>query len=234
MNASIVTHAPARPEPARHDVYGLIHKGIRSFMLDTLSRLGRVDCAAPDDISAALGQVGALLEMLRNHLRHEETFLHSALERRRVGSSAATAVEHAEHQKAFAALGALLERCRDADLSTLETSVKRLYLELSFFVAENLAHMYREETETTSLLWQLYSDDELRQIEGAIVASETPAEIGASMRWMLPSITPAERAALLGGAKQGRPAPAFTGLLALAESALDASQYRRLRSDLGV
>lgn len=236
MNASIATLSPAssQKKARRHDVYGLIHKGIRNFMLDTLSRLGRVDCAAPAEVAGALGQVGALLEQLRNHLRHEDTFLHSALERRRPGTSVVTAVEHADHQKAFTELQSLLERCEQGHPAELGEGVKALYLNLSFFVAENLAHMYREETETTELLWQLYSDDELRQIEGAIVASETPAEIGQSMRWMLPSITPQERAALLGGAKMGLPPEAFAGLMGLAESALDGDQYRRLQRDLGL
>lgn len=232
MNASIATTSATSHSARRHDVYGLIHKGIRSFMLDTLSRLGRVDADCPADVAAALGQVGALLEQLRNHLRHEDAFLHTALEQRRPGSSVVTAVEHADHQRAFTELQGLLARCGQSSASELEASVKALYLNLSFFVAENLAHMYREETETTDLLWQLYTDDELRRIEGAIVASETPEEIGASMRWMLPSITPQERRAMLGGAKQGLPPEAFAGLMGLAQSVLDGEQFRRLERDL--
>jgi Hemerythrin HHE cation binding domain len=203
-------------------------------MLDTLSRLGRVDAGAPADVSATLDQVRALLQQLRNHLQHEETFLHTALERRRPGSSVVTSVEHSEHQKAFTELDRLVARCAESAPLELARALKSLYLDLSFFVAENLAHMYREETDTTELLWQLYTDDELRQIEGAIVASETPAELGASMAWMLPAITPQERAGLMGGAKQGLPPEAFAGLMGLAQSALDGVQFRRLQRDLGV
>jgi hypothetical protein len=236
---SIPTRAagPTSNQPARHDVYGLIHKGLRSFMLDTLTRLGQLNCASAPQVAGALGQARALLEQLRLHLLHENTFLHTALEVRRPGASVATAVEHADHERAFADLLSQVNQAEGAlargQLTELAAYVKTLYLSLSFFVAENLAHMYREETEITQLLWQLYSDDELRGIEGAIVASETPEEIGVSMRWMLPSITPQERAALLGGAKQALPAPAFAQLMNLARGALAPEQYRELEVALG-
>lgn len=236
---SVTQTAPAsvRAAGARHDVYGLIHKGLRSFMLDTLARLGRADVSVEASFSSAVGQTRALLGKLHEHLQHENLFLHPALEARSVDSSAATALEHAAHEQAFAELERLVlsvERAFGQGGSPeLEPLAKQLYLSLSFFVAENLAHMYREETETTKLLWRYYSDDELRQIEGAIVASESPEELALGMRWMLPSLTPKERLGLLGGARQGLPAPAFEGLLRLAEAALEPAEYRQLLSALG-
>src|SRR5689334_309274 len=120
MNASIATTSASSHSARRHDVYGLIHKGIRAFMLDTLSRLGRVDADCPADVAAALGQVGALLEQLRNHLRHEDAFLHTALEQRRPGSSVITAVEHSDHLRAFTELQSLLARCGEGPASERE------------------------------------------------------------------------------------------------------------------
>ncbi len=235
--SSLATLTPASPTTGRHDVYGLIHKGLRTFMLETLARLGRVDVEAAASFSGAVAQTRALLGKLSEHLRHENTFLHPALEARASGGSVATAIEHADHEKAFLALHQLLEACEQAfdqgRRAELESSTKQLYLSLSFFVAENLAHMYREETETTKLLWRLYSDDELRGIEGAIVASESPEQLALGMRWMLPSLTPKERAGLLSGARQGLPPAAFRGLMELAQSVLGAQEYRQLLSALG-
>lgn len=225
------TPASARAVGPRHDVYGLIHKGLRSFMLDTLARLGRVDVDAATSFSGAVGQTRALLGKLHEHLRHENLFLHPALEARSLGSSAATALEHDGHEQAFAELERLVdsvERAFAGGGPELESLTKQLYLNLSFFVAENLAHMYREETETTKLLWRHYSDDELRRIEGAIVASESPEELAVGIRWMLPSLTPKERLGLLGGARQGLPPATFQGLLQLAEGVLEPAEYRQL------
>jgi len=235
MNA--VTSSGEVPGP-RHDVYGLIHKGLRAFMLDSLSRLGRVDVDSPASFSGAVAHTRALLGKLSEHLSHEDTFLHSALEARAPGTAAVTAIEHADHQKAFVELEQLLQACEQAfdrgRRAELEPLTKQLYLNLSFFVAENLAHMHREETETSKILWRLYSDDELRAIEGKIVASETPEQLAVGMRWMLPSLTPKERAGLLGGARRGLPAAAFQGLMVLAEDVLDAHDYQQLVGALGL
>lgn len=247
----------------RHDVYGLIHKGLRSFMLDSLSRLGRVDAGSPTSFSATVAQTRALLEAMHEHLRHENEFIHPALEARSPGSAAATAMEHAEHEQVFGVLEHLLLRVEqsfaDGDQTEpnpgcapssrtprvrsvpseprsggeLEALLKQLYLRLSAFVAENLAHMYREETETTQLLWRLYSDDELRGIQSAIVASESPEELAVTLRWMLPSVTPKERLGLLGGARQGLPPQAFQGVMRLAEEVLEPADYRQLAGALG-
>ena len=234
---SSLAAAPPSVAAGRHDVYGLIHKGLRAFMLETLARLGRVDVGAAASFAGAVAQTRALLGKLREHLEHENAFLHPALEARAPGGSLATAVEHADHEQAFLDLDRLLvasERAFDQGLrSELESSTKQLYLSLSFFVAENLAHMYREETEVTKLLWRHYSDDELRGIEGRIVASESPEQLAVGMRWMLPSLTPNERLGLLAGARQGLPPAAFQGLMALAESVLGADEYRQLLGALG-
>ncbi len=174
---------------------------------------------------------------MHEHLRHENLFLHPALEQKSLGSSAATALEHEGHEQAFLELQRLLESVEGSFArgggAELESLTKQLYLNLSFFVAENLAHMYREETETTKLLWRHYSDDELRRIEGAIVASESPEELAVGIRWMLPSLTPKERLGLLGGARQGLPPQAFQGLMQLAEGVLEPAEYRQLVTALG-
>ena len=232
-----VAPTSARAAGPRHDVYGPIHKGLRSFMFDTLARLGRADANAATSFSGAIGQTRALLGKLQEHLNHENLFLHPALEARSSGSAAATALEHADHEQAFAELERLLSSVErafaDGGGPNIESLAKQLYLSLSFFVAENLAHMYREETETTELLWRHYSDDELRRIVGEIVASETPEGRALGLRWMLPSLTPQERLGLLAGARQGLPSSAFQGLMQLAEGVLEPAEYRQLVNALG-
>ncbi|HYQ40426.1 MAG TPA: hemerythrin domain-containing protein [Polyangiaceae bacterium] len=220
----------------RHDIYGLIHKGLRSFMLDTLARLGRADVAAPS-FSSAIAQTRALLGTLHDHLRHENEFLHPALEARSPGGATTTALEHADHERAYVELTRLVSSVEhefaQGTGSELEWLSKQLYLSLSNFVAENLAHMYREETETTKLLWRHYTDEELREIQGAIVASETAEELAVTLRWMLPSVTPKERLGLLGGARQGLPPPAFQGVMQLAREVLEPADYRQLAAAFG-
>src|SRR5215467_13280633 len=98
----------------RFDIYTLIHKGLRSFMSDTLTVVGRIDESDPADVAAGIAQVRGLLEICREHLFIENQFVHPAMEARRPGSACATAKDHVEHEEAFERL--------DAQLLTVERS----------------------------------------------------------------------------------------------------------------
>lgn len=60
-------------------------------------------------------------------------------------------------------------------------------------MAENLEHMAMEEREHNRVLRETHSDDEIRAIEGAIVASLAPEDSQLSLRWMLPAMGAGER-----------------------------------------
>ena len=64
------------------------------------------------------------------------------------------------------------------------------------------------------LLWANFTDDELRGIFGRIVASESPKQLGRSVRWIFPALSPAERAAGLREVRMMVEAPLFDLLLA--------------------
>jgi len=230
--------ADGLPEKKRHDPYGAIHKGLRSFMQDTLFHVGSMDVGDPSSTSAALARTRALLTMCRNHLEHENRLVHPAIEARLPGGAARTRMEHEGHERSIALLETrvhdLEHAAAEGEISLAERLAKAFYLELSRFVAENLEHMHVEETENTRHLWALYSDDELRQIQGAIIASETPEQIAQSFRWMLPALSPSERAGLLSGARAGMPAEAFQGVLALARSVLAPRDWEKLVAALGI
>jgi len=205
-------HAVPRTQPQlpRVDLYGGIHKALRLFMTDTLARVGWLDADDPADVAAALGQVGALLELCRRHVEHENTHVHPAIEARRPGASAHVAEDHEEHLQSIAALEA-----EAAALRALPTAnaALRLYRHLASFVGENFQHMHWEETQHNAALWAAYSDEELMQIHVAIVSSVPPAEMLQIARWMVPALNPAERAEVLGGMKAAMPASAFEDLL---------------------
>ena len=80
--------------PERYNPYLGIHKAIRSFMCDTLCRVGRVD--VDDELAATLAQLDTLLVLCTGHIEHENDFLHSAIEARAPAGSARTASDHFE------------------------------------------------------------------------------------------------------------------------------------------
>ncbi len=225
----------ALPEPSvatwpRYDSYAEIHKALRAFMGDTLTRVGSLDPWDAEEVAAVMGQTRDLLGLCRTHLEHEDRFIHPAMEARQPGSTAVTAGDHAGHEAALEALAealAALEASRDR-----EQAVRGLYRSLARFVAENLEHMEREERDNNPVLWAHYTDEEIVAIERALIASIPPGEMGLALSWMIPAMNPGERVRKLAGIRAKAPEPVFRQILALAEDRLPKAAWERLQRDL--
>jgi hemerythrin-like domain-containing protein len=223
--------AASRATPARLDLYSPIHKGLRLFMSDTLSRVGALDVSDADELGTTLAQVQSLLDLCRRHVEHENQFLHTALEARRPGATVRIAAEHDEHIDAIAAL--------EADAAALRAlpgaaAAHRFYRHLALFVAENLEHMNLEETAHNAALWADYSDAELAEVHQRLLASIDPAEMALALRWMVPALAPAERAAMFASMQQQLPPDALRGALEIVRPHLNDSAWGKLARALGI
>jgi hypothetical protein len=223
----------ARPAEGRYDMYAQIHKGLRSFMADTLCRIGRIDPLDEVELAEGAAQLRGMLALCRGHLEHENEFVHAAMEARRPGSAAQAAHEHVHHLRSIEALEAALAAIERAEGGARAAAALELYRGLALFVAENLEHMHHEETVHNSVLWDAYSDAELEAIEGALVASIAPDEMAAVARWMLPAMTAPDRAAKLAVMRPAMPPQAFAGILAMLKAHLSERDWYKLGAALG-
>jgi len=212
---------------ARMDLYASIHKGLRSFMADTLGAVGRMDADDADERCATLAQLGSLLDLLEHHAGIEDEFIHTAMQSRRPGSAQESAAEHLRSRSALRELrrqaGVVASGSRPRAEAALE-----LYRHLSLVVAENLAHMHEEETANNAVLWAEFTDDELAAIHDRIVQSIGAQEMAQVVRWMAPSLTPIERTALFGALQAKAPAEAFQRLLEVARPHLAPRDWNKL------
>jgi len=241
MHTSFASPAIARPaastrdaEPVRMDLYVSIHKALRSFMADTLVRIGRIDVTDAADRDGALGQLEQLLDVCLDHLRHENEFVHTAMEARQPAGSSRVADEHCEHVETIAELREEVAALRIARAAEAERVALRLYRHLALFVAENFQHMHVEETAHNALLWQHYSDGELAALHERILASITPPQHVVVARWMVPASTPAERARIVAGAKAQMPPEALLGLMGVVRPHIDDAGWAKLAAAAGV
>jgi len=206
----------------RYDIYAPIHKALRQFMTDTLQRLGRLDLDDQQDLLLGLAQLDALLDAAGHHVQHENAFIHPAIEAHSRGASARIAADHQEHLDTITALRAEAATLRAMPSPAL---AHRLYRHLASFVAENFEHMDMEETAHNRTLWAACSDAELQAIEGRIHASIDAAEMNVWLRWLIPALNPAERAALIGGLPPEARAP----VLDMARRLLDDGAWAKLQ-----
>ena len=213
----------------RYDIYAFIHKGLRAFMAHALVRAGRLDANDPAEVAEVSEEVQGLLAICRGHVGHENDVIHAAMEQRAPGSTARIAHEHVEHLAAIDHLERLL-----AAVPGDAAAAQGLYRALSAFVAENFEHMQVEESAHNAVLWATHSDEEIQALEHRIVCSHGPEESRLGMRWMLPHMTPAERAAMLAGMRQAAPAEVFDGVLSLIRPLLGGRDWRKLSLALGL
>ena len=226
--------ATARTGLGRFNLYAGIHKALRAMMADTLLAVGRADPTDAADVNMAATRVGELMDLCASHVRHENNFVHPALDARCLGVCGPVAQDHEGHLHHIAHL-------RDAALSLLKTeaseresALQALYLALALFVADNFQHMHTEETVHNSALWAAYSDAELIGIHDALVATIPPAEMMLVMRWMLPQLNAPERLGVMQGMRAGAPAPVFEEMLTGTQGLLNQRDWAKLARGLGL
>jgi hypothetical protein len=218
---------------ARFDMYAFIHKALRAMMADTLVAVGRVDVNDAEETAGRMAQLRSLLAACDSHLKHEEEFVHPAIEARRPGGSMKTADDHLHHRAQLRALHAAIETLEQAALPARATAARDLYLQLAEFVADNYLHMQVEERDNNAALQAAYTDEELIEIHDRLVASIDAQEMASILRWMLPSLSATERAIVVGGMAQTMPKEAFSGVLTLARQNLNGRDRFKLMTALG-
>lgn len=152
----------------------------------------------------------------------------------RTARRAAFHEDHLEHLDAIGGLGRLLQALRDAPDAQAPALAYELFLRLSVFIGENLAHMAEEESTLTQALWEHFSDAELADMEAALHATLAPHEMAFYLRWMAQGMNASETAALLAGARSGMPAEQFGQLAAIVQAAVPAPRWAAVARALGL
>jgi hypothetical protein len=232
--ATSTSTATATPSAPRYDMYEGIHKGLRNFMTDTLSRVGRVDVFDADDLARTLTQLEALLNLCTAHVKHENEFLHTAIQARQPAAASRTSADHVEHLHSIEALRAESRGLMAAADAERMPRALRLYRHLALFVAENLQHMHIEETANNAALWAHYTDAELMEIHHRLLASISPEENLDVIRWIVPALMPVQRAGMLGGLKNAAPTEFFNAVIDTVRPHLDIRDWTKLARAVGV
>ncbi|MCE4555639.1 hypothetical protein [Pelomonas cellulosilytica] len=210
-----MTPAPRTP---RHDPYRFIHKGLRAALFGTVQALGQADPADDAALAAALDGADDLLTLLLEHQRQENHWFHVAIEARRPGAAQALGDEHARSRESLTDLQDDVQHLRRAGPASRGTQLHWLYQRFCAVAAEQLVHMAREEAELNPVLWQLYSDDELRALQQQLLAASEPRLLRLLVRWMSQALAPRELAGLLALARRMAPDEAFQALMADVEA----------------
>ena len=218
----------------RYAPYRYIHKGLRVLMFTTLQRSGALDASLAEDRRQIVQDVEGLLATCADHLAHENQFFHDALRQRAPRAVLPFHEDHLEHLEAISALGLLLQRLRDAPVELAPALAYELFLRLSVFIGENLAHMAEEESTLTQALWAHFSDEEIGAMETALQATIAPQDMAFYLRWMAQGMNANEIASLLAGVRAHLPAEGFAQIADTVQAAMPASRWAQVARALGL
>lgn len=220
------------PAPTRPDIYQGIHKGMRLFMCEMLTALGRLDTDDDAQVDEVLDSLQVLIALCRDHLTHENEVIHPVLESLRPGCAQRAGRDHAEHRADLQHLAHLGEVMRGARGVVRAGAAARLYLRFAVFVGENLLHMDVEESEHNAILWAGLSDARIAALHGCILARLSPDDVRRALTWMIPAMRPDERLAVLAPLHASMPAPDFDDLLRALRSRLKGDDMAWLEDGL--
>lgn len=217
----------------RNDLYGRIHKGLRKTMFDLAYEAGRTNYADINEWENLKKQTNEMIHFLNRHGDIEDTFLLPLLESRLPGITQQDSEQHEEVHRQIHAIEEEMAR-----IDAIESSDERrnagegYYLLLNAFISDYLGHMHHEETNTAPLYFEHCSDQELLEMLGKIIASNTPTDTMLMLQHTVPAVDAVERASFLGAIRRNAPPPAFAAIMNAMQGVLNETEWTRLQADL--
>jgi hypothetical protein len=167
-------------------MYTEIHKGVRKALFDAALLLGVTDWAEDEAAESARAAWQELKDLLREHVENERVYAHPLYEAKMAGVARQLTADHEEQEALLAELETQFDRLMD--LAKPEERVAmglEFYRRLNLFIADYLPHLQREEGIYMRNLWDLYSQDELRDVLAAIINAESRYMLQLSSRLIL-------------------------------------------------
>lgn len=171
------------------------HKFIEEVGSQILTRLAKADFRDLQEITTLCTQLEDYVATLANHARWEEEFIFNKFFSKEEVLSIFS--EHSKlessGEKLIKALKALLQLPPKSRLYP----GKLLYLEFRKYYADNLLHLYDEETTFLSLLQERATDAEIRAIDKPIYESMSDNDIVEMLKHLLPRMNISEKKHIL-------------------------------------
>ena len=197
---------------ARMDLYGPVHKGLRTLLYDTSRRLGRTDFADVTDRDRAVAAVRRTLGFLDEHGHHEDGHVLPLVRAGNAVTADGLDSDHVKLEAAHRAVEVLLARLERADAAESVTLGANLYARFNVLVADHLQHMEREERGGNGVLWAHTRDEELAAAHQRVVSAIGVHRLVEWAEFLLPALDPQEREQMAAGLAAIVPAPVLAAL----------------------
>ncbi|HMI77707.1 MAG TPA: hemerythrin domain-containing protein [Ferruginibacter sp.] len=205
----------------RYNIFNMIHKALRAMLYDTALTLQQTYFADTAETAEALEKLNSVIVAFEQHGHHEDSILMPLIEKFQRATIASFEQEHIDDRRMGDDL-VHLQNIYHAAQSTQEriiagSAITKAYGDYMIF---NLQHMQREEVELNKLLWNYFTDNEIKMINAQIVAVVPPEAMAQTTPWFMQAINSEEAINWLTEVKEKAPAPVFASLFELTETYL--------------
>lgn len=198
----------------RFNTFKKIHKGLRYLMFDTSIRAQQTDFMNEAECLALVHQIEEMLALFESHARNEDHYLLAPVTKFDHVISQVFEAEHEEDHQLGDDLKQSLLHWEQA-----QTSMKRFVAGehllhcLNEFIAFNVRHMNKEEDILNKVLWQHFTDDEIKLFEQEIIQNTPPEKMRLYAVWMVRALSNPEITTWLREVKQHAPPPVYEMLV---------------------
>ena len=209
----------------RENLFRPVHKGLRSMIFLLGQRMGTADftdVAATNELAKQLRSAltqstsNCVLCLLQAHSIHEDKDFFTAVRQFDEEPVKLMAAEHAVIVRRIFQVAKLCD-----ELTAITDPARRieagdhLLLEANDLFAFYLAHLNNEEALLVPLMWENFSDEQLRALRAQFYNTIPLAAFEEWMRWTLPALNVHELVVLLSGMKTDPPPNRFADAMRL-------------------
>jgi hemerythrin HHE cation binding domain-containing protein len=227
----------------RENLFRPIHKGIRSMIFTLGLRLGSTDFTNVTESNEIANQLkqdlagsssNCILCMLQAHSAHEDKDFFSAV---RPFDEDPVRMMMAEHAVIVRRIFGVAKLCDEllglTDPDARIEAGDRLVLDANDLFAFYLAHLNNEEAVLVPVMWEYFTDEQLRALRAQFYNAIPLSMFESWMRWTLPALNVHELTVLLSGMRQD-PAPnRFADAMRLGKETIRPERWARIASEVG-
>jgi iron-sulfur cluster repair protein YtfE (RIC family) len=218
----------------RFDVYGSLHKGIRSLMTELQFELGKSDVHITSELTAIGEKLRYLWDILHVHAQGEEEFIFPHLKKANETLYMRLKQAHERFEKDADFFRGSFKELLEMDIEAGENQERmtKFTKRYNTFVSEYFSHMQDEELEANPILWGLLDDGDLMEILSNMSQKPTPVLREYFLPYLLRATSPTERVGVLMGMKRSMSELVFNGTLKIAKLSLAEPDWQKLRQTL--
>jgi len=202
--------------------------------MEILNDAGRLDATDQKAVAVFNEQLSFLTGLLTEHAGNEETFIQPLLDSAETDFAATIDTTHKALENEIKAVGEAYRLLDGASEDQALPLCKQAYYQLSGFIGRYLVHMSTEELDVMPYLQGKLTDPELMDITMQLRGSIAPPRMADYLKIMIPAMNIQERTAMFSGMKAFAPPEALEGACKLAQSVLDANEWKDLCDRVGL